>query len=264
MVLNMRKKLRLLCGMLFIAGFLTACSSANTTSADAYKGESPHQIFMKGKVALQERSYSEAVKRFEALEIQYPYGPDLESAQLYLIYAYYMKEDYTLAVAAADRYIRVYPTSANVDYAYYMRGISNYYQNMGIFERLFIVDLATRDLSQIRKSYTDFNELTMRFPHSRYTPSAHQYMIYLRNVLAAHELQVGEYYYNRKAYVASANRANDLIAHYQGAPSVVGGLVLLAKSYHQLGLRQSEQETLQVLKYNYPNVNVDYNSRYVV
>lgn len=257
----MSKKLRLLCGTMLIAGFITSCSTT-TTSADAYKGESAHQIYTKGKIALQDKSYGEAIKRFEALEVQYPYGSDLESAQLYLIYAYYMKEDYILAEGAADRFIRAYPTNPNVDYAYYMRGISDYYQNMGIFERLFIVDLATRDLTQIRKSYADFNELTMRFPNSRYAPSAHQYMIYLRNVLAAHELHVGEYYYNRKAYVAAANRASEVVKHYQGAPSVVDGLVLMAKSYRKLGLTKLEQDTLDVLKYNYPNVVVDYDSVY--
>lgn len=260
----MSKKFRLLCVTMLIAGFISSCSTTSTDPADAYKGQSAHEIFIRGKMALQDKSYSEAIKRFEALEIQYPFGQDLESAELYLIYAYYMHEDYTLAVSAADRFIHAYPTNPHVDYAYYMRGISDYYQNMGIFERLFLVDLATRDLTQIRKSYADFNELTVRFPDSVYTPSAHQYMLYLRNVLAAHELRVGEYYYNRKAYVASANRASDLIAYYQGAPSVVDGLVLLAKSYRQLGMMKLEQDTEEVLKYNYPNVVIDYNSTYKV
>lgn len=257
----MNKKLKWLCGIALVTGFISSCSTS-TDPADAYKGESAHQIYMRGKIALQDKSYSEAIKRFEALEVQYPYGTDMESAQLYIIYAYYMKEDYILAVAAADRFIRVHPTNPNVDYAYYMRGISNYYQNMGILERLFLVDLATRDLTQIRKSYNDFNELTMRFPNSRYTPSAHQYMVYLRNVLAAHELRVAEYYYNRRAYMAAANRASVLVAQYQGAPSVVDGLVLMAKSYRKLGLTKLEQDTLAVLKYNYPNAVVDYDSTY--
>jgi outer membrane protein assembly factor BamD len=89
-------------------------------------------------------------------------------------------------------------------------------------------------------------------------------MIYLRNVLANHELHIGEYYYNRKAYMAAANRASGLVAHYQGAPSVVDGLVLMAKSYRKLGLTKLEQDTVSVLNYNYPNVVIDYNSTYVV
>jgi outer membrane protein assembly factor BamD len=239
-----------------MVALLSACSTATTDSFNDYKGESPHQIFIKGKQALQEGSYSEAIKRFEALDVQYPFGPDMESAQLYLIYAYYMKEEYILAVAAADRFIKLHPTSPHVDYVYYLRGISAFYQNMGVLEKLVVIDITTRDLTQIQKAYYYFKELTERFPSSRYTPSAHQYMIYLRNIMANHELQVGEYYYRRRAYVASANRASDLVAHYQGAPSVIDGLVLMAKSYRQLGLTKLEQDTVKVLKYNYPNITL--------
>lgn len=246
-------------GLIFtiMAVLLSACGSSMDPS-DAYRGESGHTIFVKGKKALLDNNYSEAAKRFEALDVQYPNAPETEQAQLYLIYAYYMKEDYTFAVAAADRFIRMHPTSPHVDYAYYMRGIANYYQNIGVLERIFTVDLATRDLSQIRKSYYDFNELISRFPNSYYAASSYQYMIYLRNVLADHEYQVGQYYYDRKAYQAAANRASELVAHYQGAPATVPGLVLMAKSYHQMGLTKLEKDTLRVLYYNYPDAKVLY------
>jgi len=230
---------------------LTSCASPKDP-ADAYHGQTPKQIYQYGKTALQDKSYGEAIKRFEALDIQYPFDKDTESAQLYLIYAYYMKEDYALSVAAADRFTRLHPTARHVDYAYYMRGLASYYQNLGFLERVFSIDLAKRDLTQIKKSYSDFRELVRRFPKSRYTPAAHQFMIYLRNVLADHELHVGEYYYKRKAYVAAANRASNLVAHYQGAPAVIDGLKLMAKSYHELGMIKNEQEALRVLKYNYP------------
>lgn len=259
----MKKMLCVLSIAAVLGGSLTACSTS-TDPSEAYKGESPQQIYAKGKTALQDRSYNEAVKRFEALDVQYPFGNETEQGQLYLIYAYYMKEDYTLSVSAADRFIRLHPTSPHVDYAYYMRGVSDFYQNMGVLEKLFSIDLATRDLTQIQKSYNDFNELTVNFPNSRYVPPAHQYMVYLRNVLADHELNVAKYYYNRKAYVAAANRASGLVAHYQGAPDVVDGLVIMAKSYRKLGMTKLEQDTLSVLKYNYPNVVVDYDSDYPI
>ena len=238
-------------------GLLSACSTT-TEPSEAYRNETPQQIYTAGKSALQDKGYSEAVKRFEALDVQYPYGAETQSAQYYLVYAYYMKEEYALATAAADRFIRLYPTYPNVDYIYYMRGVSDYYQNLGVFERLFALDLAKRDLTQVQKSYRDFDELVTRFPNSYYAPAAHQYMIYLRNVLANHELYVSDYYYQRKAYVASANRASGLVAHYEGAPAVVDGLGVMAKSYHELGMTKQEQDALSVLRYNgYPGVVMD-------
>ena len=107
---------------MLVTGLLTACSTT-TEPSEAYKDETQQQIYKKGKEALQDKSYSEAIKRFEALDVQYPFGSETESAQLFLIYAYYMKDDFALSSAAADRFIRIHPTSPNVDYAYYYAGI---------------------------------------------------------------------------------------------------------------------------------------------
>lgn len=259
----MKKLIISVAGALILSGLLTACSTP-TDPSELYRGQSPEQIFQVGKGAMLGGSYAEAVKRFEALDVQYPYSPQAEEAQLYLIYGYYMKEDYALSTAAADHYIQLHPTSPNVDYAYFMRGIANYYENMGFMERLFALDLAKRDLAQIQKSYNDFNTLVTQFPDSRYAPAAHQYMIYLRNVLADHELHVAEYYYNRRAYVAAADRASGLVAHYQGAPQTLDGLAIMAKSYHQLGLTQLEQDTRTVIHYNYPTLPANFATNYTV
>ncbi len=231
---------------------LTACSTV-TDPAEMYKGESAKHIFKAGEQALRKGNYKDALSRFEALDVQYPLESDTEIAQLQLIYAYYMSSDYASAEAAADRFIHTHPTNPHVDYAYYMRGLSNYYQNLGIFERMFVVDLATRDLTQIKKSYIDFAELVRLFPNSYYAPAAHQYMVYLRNMMADHELQVAAYYYQRQAYVAAANRASLVVRHYQGAPAVPNALVLMAQSYRALHLTQNQKEVVEVLQYNYPN-----------
>lgn len=259
----MSKLIKSLAGAVILSGLLTACSTP-TDPGSLYQGQTPEQIFYIGKKAMINGSYAEAVKRFEALDVQYPYSPETESAQLYLIYGYYMKEDYALSTAAADHYIELHPTSPHVDYAYYMRGVANYYENIGFMERLFTLDLAKRDLAQIEKSFNDFNILVTQYPNSRYAPPAHQYMVYLRNVLADHELHVAEYYYNRKAYVASAERASGLVAHYQGAPQTLDGLAIMAKSYHQLGLRKLEQDTRAVIHYNYPNLPADFATNYAI
>lgn len=185
--------------------------------------------------------------------MQYPFERVTEAAQLQLIYTYYKSGEYPSAEVAADRFIHAHPTSPYVDYAYYMRGVSNYFQNLGVFEKIFTIDLATRDLTQIKKSFNDFKQVTTLYPNSRYAPAAHQYQIYLRNLLAHHEMDVANYYYNREAYVAAANRANLVVRHFQETPSVPEALVMMVKSYRKLHLTQNADEAMQVLQYNYPN-----------
>jgi outer membrane protein assembly factor BamD len=81
-------------------------------------------------------------------------------------------------------------------------------------------------------------------------------MLFLRNLMASHEFQTAQFYYDRKAYLAAANRASDVVAHYQGAPAVKNALVLMVQSYHQLGMKKNEHDALLVLNYNYPDVKV--------
>ena len=229
---------------------LTSCASP-PDPAEAYQGESPQKIFKAGEDALYSKNYADAIKRFEALDIQYPFGHDTETAQLHIIYAYYQTDEFVSAEAAADHFIHTYPSSPHVDYAYFMRGLSHYYQNLGVLERLFAVDYATRDLSQLKNSYNDFAQLIRYFPDSRYVPAAHQYMIYLRNVIAKHQYEVAQYYYGRKAYVAAVNRASDVVKHYQGAPIVPKALVLMQKSYVALNLAGPARTVQQIIDYNH-------------
>ena len=235
-----------------LVSLLTACSTTQDP-ATAYKNQTAEQIFQEGEKELRSNNYQDAIKHYEALDVQYPFGPHEEMLQLHSIYAYYMAGDYASAEAAADRFIHAHPTSRHTDYAYYMRGLSNYYQNLGIFEKVFAIDLATRDLGQIKKSYKDFSELVYLFPNSYYAPAAHQYMMYLRNLLANHELEVAQYYFGRKAYVAAANRATLVVRHYEGSPAVPEALVVMAQSYRAMHLKTNEDEVLKVLQYNYPD-----------
>lgn len=251
----LRQFLRKGLGTLLLAGttvVLASCAS-KIGPAEAYKGETPRQIFEAGEQDMVKGDYTEAIKRFEALDVQYPVEAEAELAEVHLIYAYYRKEEYQMAVAAADRFIRVHPMSQYTDYAYLMKGLSDYYQNQGALDRIFAVDLAKRDVAPVKKAYADFSMIVERFPNSRYAPAAYQYMIYYRNLLARHQLQLAQFYYERKAYVATINRAELVIKHYEGSPSVPQALVLMKKSYRELHYTKQENEMLALLEYNYPN-----------
>ncbi len=232
---------------------LTGCSEDTKTPADIYKGQSAEKIFKDGDTALAKGSYKDAVDHFEGLDALYPFSPYEEQSQLNIIYAYYKTNDYALSAAAADRYIHLYPRGTHVDYAYYMKGIANTTVNRGLGSGLVNLDISTRDLGAAKEAFADFGELVRRYPDSPYTPAARSRMIYLRNMLAQSEYNIAKFYYDHRAYVAAANRANVVVQDYQQAPAVVPALALMVKSYQKLGLEDPANRTLQVLAYNYPD-----------
>lgn len=246
------KKTSWLVFALFVTA-LTACSEDVKTPADIYKGQSAETIFQGGEAALAKGSYKDAVDRFEGLDALYPFSPYEEQAQLNIIYAYYKTGDYAMSVAAADRYIHLYPRGAHVDYAYYMKGIANTTVNRGLGSGIVELDISSRDLGSAKEAFNDFAELLRRYPDSPYAAAARSRMVYLRNMLAQSEVNIAQFYYDRRAYVAAANRANVVVQDYQQAPAVTQALALMVRSYRKLDLEEPASRAWQVLAYNYPD-----------
>ncbi|MFN3234021.1 MAG: outer membrane protein assembly factor BamD [Gammaproteobacteria bacterium] len=230
---------------------LGACSSAAVKNpADQFPKENDSELYWGAIHDIRTRHYQDAISRFETLDARYPFGKYSEKGHLYIIYAYYMAGQYALGVTATDRYIHLHPASQGTGYAYFMKGVMNYQQYLSVMERYFPAQMADRDLKPARESFVYFSNLSTNYPHDIYTPSAVQYMIYLRNLMAAQTLDIAQYYLKRKAYVAAADRANEVILHYQGTPSVPEALLVASKAYKALDLPGISLEYQNVYDYN--------------
>lgn len=223
------------------------------TPGEEFQGQTAEQIFSSGEKALAKGSYKDAISHFEGLDAMYPFSEYEQQGSLDKIYAYYASDDFPSSAAAADRYIHLYPRSANVDYAYYMRGMANFNQDRGVIQRYIPTDISQRDIGTAKVAFINFAELLRRYPHSVYAPDARNRMIYLRNLIAQKEVNIAEYYFKRKEYVAAINRANGVIIHYQQSPQVVDALGVMVKAYRQLGLTQLADDSLAVLELNFPD-----------
>ena len=238
--------------MIILAVLLSGCGSSFTTFK-AYKGKTAETIFHEGENALAKHDYSKAVKDFQALNAIYPFGPYAEQAQLDLIYAYYKNGEDVSTVAAADRYIRLYPRGKYVAYAYYMKGLVTFYQGGTILQRFLHIDPAPRDLTTRKEAFMAFSRIVHEFPDSPYAVNAAHRMQYIRNIVAKKQLLIAKFYLKRKAYVAAANRASGILVHYNGTPSVMGALAIMVKSYRAMGLTGLSHNTMKLFKANYPH-----------
>src|SRR5690606_4814641 len=229
--------------------FVTACSS-NKPEVDENLSET--ELYQQAQEDLNSNSYNNAIAKLKALESRYPFGRYAEQAQLELIYAYYRNVEPEAAKSAAERFIRLHPQHPNVDYAYYLRGLASFDQDRGLVARFLPLDLTKRDPGAARDSYNEFAQLTSRFPESPYSPDAKQRMIYLRNLLAAYDVHVANYYLERQAYVAAANRGRYVVENFQGTPSVPDALAVMVEAYQRLTLTDLADASLETLRLNYP------------
>jgi outer membrane protein assembly factor BamD len=215
-------------------------------------GWSAQKLYGASKEAMEDKTYDKAIKYLEKLEARYPYGRYAQQAQLDVAYAYWKNGERASAIAACDRFIKLYPGHANVDYAYYLKGLINFNENSGIFSMLDNPDMSERDSKGTRESFEAFKELSARFPESKYTPDAQARMRYLVNTLAGYEVHVARYYMKRGAFVAAANRAQFAVKSYPQAPALEEAVFIMVKAYDALGMTDLRDSADRVMRKNFP------------
>lgn len=206
------------------------------------------QLYRRAKDALNNQNYAEAIKLYETLESRFPYGVQSQQAILDTAYAQYKLGERAPAIAAADRFIKLYPNHENVDYAYYIRGLANFIEDLGLLSFVATQDLSERDQKSAREAYSTFKTLVEKFPQSKYRADAQQRLRYLVNALAQNETHVARYYFNRGAYQAAINRAQNCLTNFPNTPANDEALQIMVKSHRAMGNAQLAADAERVYK----------------
>lgn len=212
---------------------LAGCASKPETEEEQEPAEVI--LYQLAQDRINAKNYSGAVESLSRIERFYPFGVYAEQARADLIYAFYMSGDYDQAYAASEKFIRLYPRNTNIDYAYFMKGMTGYYQDEGLLNDIFALDLSKRDTSPAMQSYADLTEFIIRYPESEYIDAARERLIFLRNLIASSELDGAEYYMKRGAYLAAVNRANYVLKNIPNSTERERALRILKEAYKQLG-----------------------------
>lgn len=231
---------------------LSGCGLFSGKQEEPEANWSASKLYSEARSAMSDGIYDRAIKLFEKLESRYPYGRYAQQAQLEVAYAYYKNYEPASSISACDRFIRLHPNHPNVDYAYYLKGLVNFNDDLGIFGNLSQQDQTERDPKAARESFESFKELVKKFPESKYAADASKRMAYLLNALAANEIHVANYYLKRGAYVAAANRAQQTLRTYPDAPANEDALIIMIKAYDALGMTDLRNDAERVMRKNFP------------
>ncbi len=235
--------------VLTLAFTLVACAWLDSQE-DETRDWNVTKLYSEAADALAGGNYARAIDYYEKLEARYPSGRYAMQSHLDVAYAYYRADDPEAAIAAADRFIKLYPQHPYVDYAYYLKGIVNYNRSVGFLDRYIPTDPSQRDPGSALDAFQDFAQLVRLFPDSKYARDARQRMVYLRNNLAKNEIHVARYYMKRQAYVAAANRCRHVVEHYQRTGAVEDALEILIVAYRSLGEHKLAADVERVLTLN--------------
>ncbi|RMH62290.1 MAG: outer membrane protein assembly factor BamD [Zetaproteobacteria bacterium] len=195
------------------------------------------------KHLLDEGAYERANMYLEHFDEHHPYSHYSIQAELLRIFAAYKNKEYILSETLSQRFIDRHPRHPDVDYAKYMLGMSYYHE----------IHKVERDATQTQQAIKAFSRLIREHPRSSYAKDAAARLQSLYDKLAAHELAIGKYYFDRERYVAAANRFEYLVRHYASTSSIEEALYYLAASYARLGLKAQARDFVTLLRHNFPH-----------
>ena len=212
-----------------------------------------NKLYTEAQDALSGSDYGKCAKYFEALEGRDPFGHFAQQAQINVAYCNWKDGETASADQAIDRFIRLHPDHPEISYAYYLKGMIHFNDDLGLFGRFSGQDMSERDPKSLRESYDAFKVVVDKYPQSKYAPDAAQRMRYIVNALASHEVHAANYYYRRGAYVAAINRAQLAIREYKNAPATEEALHIMMLSYQRLDQPQLADDTKRVLAATFPD-----------
>lgn len=255
--MSLRRFHVLVCSIsLAIAGGMAGCSSNPSKSSVKDTGPQKGELayYQAAQKNLKHGQWGEANKSLEALDTYYPTSEFNEQAQLGLMYSRFQQADYPGVITTAERFIRTYPNSTQLDYAYYIRGVANMEQNYDGLMRYTSLKQAHRDLGYIRLAYGNFREFIQRFPNSKYAVDAAQRMQYINEELAESEMNVARFNIERQAWLAAIQRARWVLEYYPQTPQTPEALATIAYGYQKLGDNETAKQYLDVIRANYPQL----------
>jgi outer membrane protein assembly factor BamD len=230
--------------LLAVTVSISACNGNKPRARLAYEERPVELLYKTGYERLQSRRWADAVDYFQEVERQHPYSEWSRRAILMQVYAYYQNGNYVDAVAAADRFIQLFPGSPSAAYAFYMRAVCN-------FER--IVDVG-RDQAYAVAALQGLRDVARRYPGTAYATDAMVKIDMVNDQLAGKEMTIGRYYQRANQPLAAIGRYKTVIDNtdFQRTSHTPEALYRLVEVYLGLGLKEEATRNAAVLGFNYP------------
>ena len=244
--------------ILFLLIFLSSCGFLRTTQRhEDTSNWTVNKFYSEAKHDLEAGDYKGAIRLFEGLEARYPYGIYPQQALLEIAYANYKERQPAATIIAVDRFIKLYPNHPNVDYAYYLKGLANFNDDLQVggafIQKVMKQKMAERDSNESRESFENFKDLVTRFPNSKYRADGIKRMTYLINEIAMGEIYVAHHYIERGAYIAAVNRAQFILKEYPQTQATEEALSIIIKSYDALGMNDLRDDAQRVMRKSFPD-----------
>lgn len=182
-----------------------------------------------------------AAQKFLEAELLYPQSEWAAKSALMVSYSYYMQNFYPEALSNLERYLKTYPSDANIAYAHYLMAIC-YYET---------IEDEKRDIAPLLNARSKFNYILENYPNTDFALDSKFKLDLINDILAAKEMYLGRHYVKKTKWIAAINRFKTVIDDYDQSIFAEEALHRLVEIYYKLGLIEESEKYASVLGYNY-------------
>ena len=182
-----------------------------------------------------------AAQKFSEAELLYPQSEWAAKSALMASYSYYMQNFYPEALSNLERYLKTYPSDANIAYAHYLMAIC-YYET---------IEDEKRDIAPLLNARSKFNYILENYPNTDFALDSKFKLDLINDILAAKEMYLGRHYIKKTKWIAAINRFKTVIDDYDQSIFAEEALHRLVEIYYKLGLIEESEKYASVLGYNY-------------
>jgi outer membrane protein assembly factor BamD len=225
-----------------LAVSVAGCAKRSANKDLPYVARDVGTLYSAAKQRLDQHQYKLAAALFDEVERQHPYSVWARRAQLMGAFSYYLNQDYAESIASAQRFLAVHPGNRDAPYAYYLIGLSYYEQ----------ISDVTRDQKITLQALNALNDVTRRYPGTRYASDARLKIDLVNDHLAGKEMEIGRFYERSGKWLAATIRFRNVVDQYQTTSHAPEALFRLVETYLSLGIPEEAQKAAAVLGSNYP------------
>jgi len=228
----------------FLLIILVSCSKEEVRKSIIKKKSLDLQVleaYQEGMNFLEEGDVLYAAKKFNEAELLFPQSEWAPKSALMAAYAYYSQDYQKDAIAELERFLKVYPKHKNLDYVYYLLGVSHYEQ---------IVD-EKKDLQSIILAKKYFEIVIRDYQNTSYALDSEFKVDLINDILAAKEMYIGRYYFDKKKWISAINRFRTILDDYDTTIYVEEALHRLVEVHYTIGLKDEAIKYAKLLGYNY-------------
>ncbi len=204
---------------------------------------SDNEIYSKGLISLQKGNFENAITEFDEVFLNYPFSPLASRSEIMSAYSLYQNNKLDKAILKLNSFIEMNPKGELTQYAHYLLSMCYYSQ----------VSTEGRDPGLTIKALNSFKLIISKFPNSKYAKDSKLKIIYLKNMIAKNELNVGKFYLKKGAPASSIKRFKSVLQNYQNSSAVPETLYRLSEALLIIGLKEEAIKSSAILNYNFPN-----------